>query len=197
MGTTTVSEQLHIEYRRRAGEWSDIQGHLPRLYDEVARRVEPVVVELGVRWGTSTSALLAAVSASGGHLWSVDITPPRVPDWWAETGLWTLTIGNDVDPSVVERQPGEIDVLFVDTSHSYHHTLAELRTYALRVRPGGVVLLHDTELESPEDVGSNPPFPVARALDAFCSEAGLTWREHHGSYGLGQVDIPEVVADAS
>src|SRR5690348_17788993 len=38
------------------------------------------------------------------------------------------------------------DVFFLDTSHEYDHTLAELRAYMPRVAPGGVALFHDTNI---------------------------------------------------
>lgn len=182
---------LEAEYTSRRSVWSDIQGHLEFLHDLVASRPGARVLELGVRWGTSTGVLLHAVEQADGHLWSVDLTPPTVPSWWALTGRWTLAVGDDLDPAVFAQQPDSLDVLLVDTSHTYAQTLAELRAYLPKVRPGGTVCLHDTELESsPEHPPEDPPFPVARALDAFCAETGLTWTNRPGSYGLGVIQIP-------
>jgi predicted O-methyltransferase YrrM len=93
-------------------------------------------------------------------------------------------------PVIAADTPPEIDVLFIDTSHAYWHTLEELRLYVPRVQPGGVVLMHDTELESPDGVGNRPPFPVAKALNDFCAETGLMWRNRTGCWGLGIIDIP-------
>lgn len=196
---TTIDHQpaLNAEYEARASVWSDIQGHLPTLHNAVLEYPNATVLELGVRWGTSTAALLAAVDKVDGHLWSVDIQPPSVPHWWATTGRWSLTIGDDLDPAVVAAQPEEVDVLFIDTSHAYDHMLAELRTYVGLVKPGGVVMCHDTELEAPELVGTQPPFPVARALDVFCEETGRSWTNNTGSYGLGVIRIPTDVGDAA
>jgi cephalosporin hydroxylase len=39
--------------------------------------------------------------------------------------------------------PASIDLLFIDTSHLYDHTMAELKRYAPRVRPGGWIVFHD------------------------------------------------------
>lgn len=185
---------LRTEYEARAGQWSDIQGHLPTLHAAVSDRPGAQVLELGVRWGTSTACLLAAAEDVGGHVWSIDVAQPAVPDWWAATGLWTLTIGDDLDPRVAAAQPATVDVLFIDTSHTYDQTTAELRLYVPRVRPGGVVLLHDVELDAPDRAqirpgGTDVPFPVARALDAFCSETGRNWEARTGSYGLGVIHI--------
>jgi predicted O-methyltransferase YrrM len=186
---------LRTEYEARAGQWSDIQGHLPTLHGEVASRPGARVLELGVRWGTSTSALLAGAEESGGHVWSVDIAAPSVPDWWAGTGLWTLTVGDDLDPAVAAAQPAELDVLFIDSSHTFDQTAGELRLYVPRVRPGGVVLMHDVELDGPDRSyirpgGTDVPFPVARALDEFCAETSREWEARTGSYGLGIIRVP-------
>lgn len=193
---TTIDHQpaLNAEYEARASVWSDIQGHLPTLHDTVLEYPNAVVLELGVRWATSTAALLAGVDLVDGHLWSVDIVPPTYPGWWLGTGRWTLMVGDDLNPATLDAQPAEVDVLFIDTSHAYDHMLAELRTYVKRVKPGGVVMCHDTELEAPEMVGTQPPFPVARALDAFCEEAGLSWTNNTGSYGLGIIRVPAAEA---
>jgi predicted O-methyltransferase YrrM len=191
--TTAIGQHiaaLHAEYTSRLGPWSDIQGHLTTLYDTVRAYPSAVVLELGVRWATSTAALLAGAAEVGGHVWSVDIAHPTYPEWWHDTGMWTLTVGDDTDPLVSLDQPDLLDVLFIDTSHAYDHTLHELRLYVPRVKPGGTVLLHDTELEAPELVGEQPPFPVAKALDVYCGEVGIDWENRTGSYGLGVIHIP-------
>jgi predicted O-methyltransferase YrrM len=181
--------RLQTEYEVRRSAWSDIVDHMATLYETVCRYPGARVLELGVRSGNSTSAFLAAVEAVDGHLWSVDLIPPEVPAWWTDTARWTLTIGNDLSQDIANAEPAVVDVLFLDTSHTYEHTLAELRTYVPRVRAGGVVLCHDTELEAPEDAGANPPFPVAKALDTFCAETGRPWVNLPGSYGLGVIEI--------
>jgi predicted O-methyltransferase YrrM len=150
-------------YRERLHQNSDIVQHLPTLYDTVVEMDAKVVVELGVRGGASTAAFLAAVEQTGGHLWSVDIIYPGVPDEFTYSDLWTLLVGDDMDPAVTAELPQTVDVLFIDTSHHYDHTLAELRLYTPRVRPGGRVLLHDTELDHPDGY-HGAPFPVANAL---------------------------------
>lgn len=190
-GTQQWRLALEAEYESRRSVWSDIQGHLEFLHEMAMRTPGGRVLELGVRWGTSTAALLDAVERVDGHLWSVDISAPTVPTWWALTGRWTLTIGDDLDPGVLAAQPDGVDMLLLDTSHIYAHTLAELRAYVPKVRPGGVFCCHDTELDNaPDQPPGDPSFPVAKALDAFCTETGLTWSNRTGSYGLGVIHIP-------
>lgn len=182
---------LQAEYQARAAAWSDIQQHLPTLYEYTLDYPAAKVIELGVRWATSTAAFLAAAEQVDGHVWSVDIRQPAFPPWWKDTGRWSLLVGDDINPSIAAELPAEVDVLFIDTSHAFDHTLAELSLYVPRVRPGGVVLCHDTELETPEMVGPQPPFPVAKALDEYCASSGLSWTNNPGCSGLGIIHIPE------
>jgi len=186
--SSVVLGSFQSEYEKRLAAWSDIQEHLPFLYEHAAKSKS--VLELGVRSGISTAALLAGVERSGGNLWSVDIEKPRVPEWWFVSPIWGLTIGDDLDPEVARLQPDKIDMLFIDTTHFYEQTMAELRVYVPRVNPGGIACCHDTELPAlpgyPEGYES---FMVAKALEAFCAETGLKWENRTGSYGLGVIRI--------
>lgn len=184
---------LAAECEQRLAAWSDIQGHLAFLHHQVTRRPGARVLELGVRSGVSTAVLLDAADLAKGHLWSVDLEPPRVPSWWPLTGRWTLTVGDDLDGDVLAQQPTGVDVLLLDTSHTYDHTLAELDAYVPRMRPGGLVCCHDTELVGHDAGGmgvTGPDGPVRRALDDYCAEADLSWTERPGSFGMGVIKIP-------
>lgn len=174
------------EYATRCMIPSDISQHLPTLYNE-ASIGDAQIIELGVRSGNSTAAFLAAVEQYGGHVWSVDITPPRLP--WVNHPHWTVLVGDDL--WLADDLPDDVDVLFIDTSHYYQHTCAELAMFVPKVKPGGVVLLHDTELENPEGrPDTDPPFPVRVAVEEFCADNGLTPEFIEGSWGLGVIRIP-------
>lgn len=175
-----------VDYRERLALWSDVQDHLPYLHKTAARVKGVRVLELGVRGGFSTSAFLAAAVKRGGHIWSVDIAEPGVPAHWHKGPWWTFTQAD----SLVYEPPGQVDVLFLDTSHDYGQTLAELERFVPHVVPGGRVLLHDTKLKVPFEAPPQEPFPVARALAAFCDARGITWKEHGGVYGLGEIAVP-------
>jgi predicted O-methyltransferase YrrM len=178
------------EYNLRCMMRSDIVDHLPRLHAE-ASSGDAVVLELGVRSGNSTAAFLAAVEVHGGAVYSVDIDRPKVP--WFGHPQWVFIQGNDLD--LVNDLPDGVDVLFIDTSHLYKQTWAELEAFVPKVRPGGVVLMHDTELEVPDGspVG-DPVFPVRTAIDEFCVVNGLVAEFVEGCYGLGVIRIPEEVS---
>jgi predicted O-methyltransferase YrrM len=188
LGTEKPSVNFADEYDQRASGWSDIVDHLPFLFETVCRYPGATVLELGTRSGESTAAFLAACEAVDGHLWSVDVNKPRVPDWWFGSDRWSVHVGDDMHDDVLDFIPPVVDVLFIDTSHFYDHTLAELDRFVPHVRPGGVVLMHDTELEDPEGV-KVPPFPVAKALDDFCSATDFEWVNRPGCFGLGVMEV--------
>lgn len=192
MGTGPV----RAEYERRLRAASDIRDHLPVLYWQAAARQAVRVLELGVRSGNSTSVFLAALedSPAPGCLWSIDVNEPDVPASWRALPYWRFLRADDMSAEALDWAPGQVDVLFIDTSHEYGHTLNELRAYAPRVVSGGVVLMHDTEHACVGGVhldGQDPALSaVGRALNAYCAGAGLTWENRPGCYGLGMMGIP-------
>jgi len=174
------------EYRMRCDLPTDIQQHLPRLHAEAAIG-NAQIIELGVRSGNSTAAFLAAVEEHGGHVWSNDLHPPPVP--WVGHPQWTFIAGDDLE--IADQLPDDVDIVFIDTSHYFQQTAAELELYVPKVRPGGVLLLHDTELRHPEGrPWDDPDFPVRLAVDLYCAEHDLTPEYVAGCYGLGVIRIP-------
>jgi predicted O-methyltransferase YrrM len=177
---------IRSEYDRRCVEPSDIFAHLPRLYAE-ASRPEVKVIELGVRSGNSTAAFLLAAQENDGFVWSVDVHPPQVP--WFGTECWQFVQGDDL--WLHDQLPNDVDVVFIDTSHHYGQTQAELELYVPKVRPGGVVLLHDTELKHPENRPyTDPPYPVRVAVQEYCVDHDLAPLFVPGCNGLGVIQVP-------
>lgn len=168
-------------YRARCEQASDINMHLPRLR-ALASKPAVRVLELGVRSGNSTAAFLAAADEWGGRVTSVDVVSPKVPAEFWNCGLWRFEKCDDLE--FVYDEP--VDVLFIDTSHHYDHTLSELHRFHDIVALDGCIVLHDTELRTPEDVPpSDPEFPVAEAIRRFCDDE-TEWQAdwYSGSYGL-------------
>jgi predicted O-methyltransferase YrrM len=204
-----VLTTLRDGYLDRLSRWSDIQEYLPFLH-ETAKSYENVrVLELGTRQGNSTLAFLAAAEEVNGHVWSADIVnapadPEGMLPWsWRPAGLspgkataqeiknpwWTFIHGDDMDSEIQGQLPGQVDVLFIDTSHLYQHTLDELRAYMPRVVPGGIALFHDTNLMMNISGKNTEIPPVREALDAYSRETGISWRELPGVYGLGIIEV--------
>lgn len=166
-------------YAERCQTPSDIVRHLPRMVDLVRALDAKHVIELGTRSGVSTIAWLHALNETGGRLTSVDLDPkPALGDWphWSFIQGDDLAVADDLEPA---------DIVFIDTSHHYAQTVAELERYRHLVNPGGVICLHDTELATPEGApDSDPPFPVKRAVVEFCDRHGLDWLNYPDCYGF-------------
>jgi len=174
---------LETAYNEACSTPSDINEHLPTLFDLTA--TAGTVVELGTRGGVSTLAFLHALTGRG-HLWSVDIDPrPDLPEF----DHWTFIEGDDCSPEVFAQLPTGVDVVFIDTSHAYPHTVDELALYRWLVRPGGVIVLHDTELQFPGGIAPGPAFPVKRAVVEFCEREQLEWFNYPNNNGLGVIQL--------
>ena len=176
---------LESEYYRLCSVPSDINEHLPMFVALVDELNASHVIELGTRSGVSTVAWLWALAGTDGRLTSIDIDErPDIGDH----EHWTFIQGNDIDPTIVSQlEPA--DIVFIDTSHTYEHTLAELNVYRWRVAPGGVIVLHDTELAHPEDAPARPAYPVKTAIEEFCHVNGYDWRNFPNCWGLGIIRL--------
>lgn len=147
-----------------ARHWADMVPHLETLTSQASHATS--VVELGVRGGVSTWALLDGLPADG-RLVSVDIdhgclVPPRVRD----DPRWTFIVGDDHAVNLPAA-----DLVFIDTSHEYHHTRDEL---ALAERLGAkVIILHDYMLPD-----------VADAVDGFVRRSDWWLAVEHSDWGL-------------
>jgi predicted O-methyltransferase YrrM len=173
------------EYQRLCTVPSDIVDHLPTFVDWVDRLGATQVIELGTRTGVSTIAFLHALEGKG-HLISVDIAErPDIGDH----DHWTYIQGDDLDSEVIGQLP-QADIVFIDTSHAYEQTYNELNVYRWFVKPGGVILCHDTMLMNPIDADpGDPRFPVRKAIERFCREQGYQWWNYEYCYGLGVIQL--------
>ena len=190
--TRTIVSTTHDGFVDRCSKWSDIREYLPFLYDTARSYNQVRVLELGSRKGNSTLAFLAAADETDGHVWSGDVRDITVDAEgmlpWSRHPRWTFTRGDDMDPVVQSLLPVQVDVLFIDTSHEYEHTLEECRAYVPRVAAGGVALFHDTNLNGwPGYEWDSAVPPVAAALNEYCAETGLRWENTPGVYGLGVI----------
>jgi cephalosporin hydroxylase len=136
-------------------EKSDISDHLGTLFAETVATRPRLIVELGTRGGESTRVLIAAATVSGARVLSVDVSAAptlHVP------GLerWSFVQSDDVafgrDAQGFERWCAQAslepkaDVIFIDTSHLYEHTRAEIAVWQRHLAARGALLFHDTNM---------------------------------------------------
>jgi hypothetical protein len=130
---------LTLAYHAQA--WSDMEPHVATL-TRLASGAH-AVLELGVRGAVSTWAMLDGLP-SDGKLTSIDIedvvSDGTVPRRVREDPRWTFIHGDDTKPSIQARVQ-RADLVLIDTSHEYVHTLVEL-WWAFRLG-AKVIALHD------------------------------------------------------
>jgi predicted O-methyltransferase YrrM len=114
------------------------------------------IVQLGHYYGYSALLIgftLRATGAPGPALVTVDVDPAATAftrRWVDAAGLARVVAVEEADsasPTTVERCEhalgGRAELLLVDSSHAYGHTLRELDLWTPRLPPGALVLLHD------------------------------------------------------
>ncbi len=156
--------------------WADAQVDMAPHYRTLTRYAmsAETVVEFGVRGGVSTWALLDGLPPDG-VLWSVDIVDCVVPQRVSADPRWHFLHGDDMDPQVQDRLPRVADLVFIDTSHEYAHTVAEI-TFALTLHPARIIF-HDYVME-----------PVRRAVDEFLAKSGWHLVDNELPFGLATVE---------
>ena len=156
-------------YQGNLQNWSDMQAHLPMLYEAAKGNC----LEIGVRNGMSTSALLAGIEDHGGHLWSVDINDCNL---FAGHPQWTFRNGNSLLRNQVP-DVAEFEVVLIDGDHTFYGAMTDLDLYGRR---GKRVFVHDTDCPD--------TYPgVRKAVEQFIAETHRPVIWHHGSFGMAEI----------
>ena len=176
-------------YTERCARPSDIVDHLPALAALAAQCL--TVAEFGVRGGNSTIALLFGLSpfgperASWGqpHLYSYDKDPCRETRQIIEAAI--TSTGSTIEWTFGQADTAQVeiplvDMLFVDTLHTYAHVLAELRPSVLaQVRT--YLAFHDTILFGGHDEGSRGPGILPAILERLGADGGWVLHSHNSA----------------
>jgi cephalosporin hydroxylase len=138
------------EVIEHAAKKTDISDHLVTLFVETLAAKPKFIVELGVRSGESTFVLERAAKICDSRLLSLDVADCSNVSSFKN---WTFIQKDDIefgsgfaDWCKLNGYPPRIDVLFIDTSHLYEHTVQEIRAYFPLLSPKAKVLFHDTNL---------------------------------------------------
>ncbi len=121
---------------------SELQAHrfvnmlrvpLSASYEEALEIVKPrTILELGIGGdsGISTAVFLAYVEKAGGKLNSIDLNPLNMTGIRYEQylgSLWEFKYDDSVTFLSTRKAKGiRFDMIFIDTSHTYEHTMNEL-----------------------------------------------------------------------
>ena len=158
------------------------------LFRELAAGAR-TIVEIGAFEGVSTRAMRDAMPRDA-HLYAVDPFSANRYGFCLQQAIFRREVGRSANGHVILlrqfsheaivswREP--IDLLFIDADHSFEAVTRDFRDWGRHVRPGGVILLHDSQ-QSPakpvptscgpyrlvhEVVPHETGFRVTRAVDS-------------------------------
>ncbi len=163
---------------------TDISSHLPALFCYAFLQNPRIIVEAGVRGGESTKPLYRASQLCKAQLIGIDIHP-----MWAKASYDAMENAfclemNDVDfanyylNSPFKNQ--KLDLVFIDTSHEYEHTLQEITVFVPLLGDHGSLLFHDSNviplansgyirLNGSKDFAPGNPRGVTQAIKEYFS----------------------------
>ena len=140
------------------------------------------ILEIGVRTGISTAAMLLGLELNGGHLYSLDISPDCVQAI-GQHPQWTFIPADSKQVGeVLSRIPATLDILFIDGDHTYEGVKSDLDNYGYLVQSGGSIVCHD--VLSGYDPG------VRQAFDEFISATKWEAEIFPSWVGLGRILVP-------
>jgi predicted O-methyltransferase YrrM len=132
---------------------TDISDHLNTIFALAMSKKPRTILELGTRGGESTKVLSLVANQIGAKGYSVDLS--EAPVWLNEQKNWQHFVADDTEfsKSLIDSWPNGdtysgIDLLFLDTSHLYEHTIHELNLYWELINENGILILHDTNCTS-------------------------------------------------
>jgi Methyltransferase domain len=140
------------------GKWGDGEPGMVRAIWCLVHHLRPsVVVETGVARGITTRFILEAFARNeSGRLWSIDLPPPLHRDLHAHIAAavperlrdrWTLVYGSSRRRlRRLLAQLDEIDMFVHDSRHSERNLLFELDHAWRALKPGGVLVADDVDL---------------------------------------------------
>jgi len=139
------------EIQKVASVPNDINEHLELIFAEALAVHPAVIVEMGVRGGTTTLVFEKVAELCQASVVSIDLDDCSSVSSYSK---WHFFRGDDVrfaaDFPEFCRQRNiaqGVDVLYIDTSHYYEHTVQEIRAWFPRLAPSAKVLFHDTNMK--------------------------------------------------
>jgi cephalosporin hydroxylase len=177
MDERSILKELE-EIKKRSIKRTDISDHLVTLFVESLNIKPRLIVELGVRGGESTFVLERVAKLCGSTLVSVDLEDCSDSSSYKN---WIFVQSDDIEfAKIFEvwcKEHGiqsTIDLLFIDTSHIFEHTVKEIENWFPFLAEKSKVFFHDTNLkrlffrrDGSIGVGWNNQRGVIRAIEKY------------------------------
>lgn len=199
MKNETITDVIDFEPERIRGlEISAWVGHLPFAHTLVKQFQPSLIVELGTHWGASYFTFCHAVKESrlSTVCYAVDTWEgERHSGHYGESVYETVSLHNEnhyrdfsqllqktFDQAIDQFRDESIDLLHLDGLHTYDAVSSDFSQWWPKVKPGGVVLLHDICCRHQD-------FGVWKLWEEIQDSYPLTFSFLHG-YGLGVLVKP-------
>lgn len=198
--------QRRVSTGESVGDWYDIRHHLLPLYSlaksvnwpdprDLSPKRPPICLEIGVRHGISTLALLTAMRETGGKLISVEIDPEWAQDAtervraFGLTDWWELHIMSSNE--LHNRLNTKLDLLWIDGAHEEEFVREDFNHYAPRVRQGGFIAMHDyyEKLDPTDPEGPNKDSGVMLVVEDARRTGKYEILTYPWSHGLTQMRV--------
>jgi predicted O-methyltransferase YrrM len=148
-----IPTKFLAEYQKLLGysnhKDTDISSHLPVIFVHSLLQQPKIAIESGVRSGESSLAFKSALESLGAKLIGIDIDQQSV-EVYDRLNLSNseFKVMDDLNfsawwhTSALKDQKS--DIIFIDTSHYYDHTLKELAIFVPLLNQQGFLMFHDT-----------------------------------------------------
>ncbi|MBO0887664.1 class I SAM-dependent methyltransferase [Candidatus Bathyarchaeota archaeon] len=180
LSDSPCSNPVLCRYERGCRE-GDMKDFLPTLRSLAKGNV----LEIGVRDGASTSALLLGLEENGGHLTSVDITD--CGNLWSHP-QWTFVQADSKEKSFNDNH---LDMAFIDGDHTAEGFRTDLENCLRWVKPGGIILVHDISpipnYTQEARGGDWPSQYVGEEFFRAVKEKKLRYLIYPGQWGMGMI----------
>ena len=137
--------------RKHAAKPTDISDHLETIFIECLNIQPRLIVELGVGDGESTFVLERVAKLWKAKLISVDIADCKNVSFYRHRIFVHKDdiefAGQFKDFCNENHTEPSIDILFIDTSHLYEHTVEEIRNWFPFLAGRAKVIFHDTNMK--------------------------------------------------
>ncbi len=149
-------DKLHANYNEGSPR-EDLPNYYRFLYRLGRHHPSTRLVELGCHYGAGLlhfcAGCLDPVKWDGGDMkfvaTGIDVTQKIKPEIVAELFNTSFIHGSSIDNVIVNKFADEsLDVVFIDTDHTYKTTAEEFRLWLPKAKPGGLILFDD--IEAPE-----------------------------------------------
>jgi len=125
---------------------TDISSHLDTIYLRTLEMNPKQIVELGVRGGESSKIFSCVNEDIGSSVVGVDID--QCDYSFVKNGTFYKASDTVFHGFYKSLYGPNIDVLFIDTSHFYEHTVQEIKYWFPLLSQKALIIFHDTNLNN-------------------------------------------------